>query len=591
MTSTSIAPIGARQINQNLYVGHSDLTTIQKAVDFARQDGGVFVVVIPHDYAGSDTIAGVVNGTASVILSDQRGTNAQNYIWSGTAYTAAAFTQLGRISAPSATFATLDVTETLTAAAATFATLDVTETLTADAAAFDSCSVDGSPVRTYANTPVVGTPYPPAGIGVSTGTAWATSIDPASLAYLAANNVFTGNMTINGTLTGVDAEFHTCEVNGSPVVTVATLPPPPSMVYPGAGVGVSTGTAWGTSIDPATLPRLAANNVFTGDLTANGWKLYAASFFNAAGLGSLRSYVGNIYIDAPTGNICLGRDSGTGAVFFGQNASINAAGAATLTGCNVNGSPVVTVATLPPGSMVYPGAGVGVSTGSAWGTSIDPATLAHMNVANSGNFSLDGTLSGGGFVLYTSGSASPVGGAGSLRRTGTAITLNAPGGGVYLNYDSGVNGVTFGNGAGGSVGSIDGAGNLSVNGAKAFRIPHPLDKSKDLIHACLEGPEVAVYYRGEAKCASGKASVTLPNYFEALTTKDGRTVQLTQVDDGKELALLTASRVSGGKFTIRASVKDAIVYWEVKAIRADASIEVVSPRRKELREGKQEKAA
>ena len=56
-TPTSIGPIGARQINQSLYVGHSDLTTIQSAVTAAASIGGQFVIVIPFDYAGSDTIA------------------------------------------------------------------------------------------------------------------------------------------------------------------------------------------------------------------------------------------------------------------------------------------------------------------------------------------------------------------------------------------------------------------------------------------------------------------------------------------------------------------------------------------------------
>jgi len=34
-------------------------------------------------------------------------------------------------------------------------------------------------------------------------------------------------------------------------------------------------------------------------------------------------------------------------------------------------------------------------------------------------------------------------------------------------------------------------------GSKTFVREHPLNKDKYLVHACLEGPEAGVYYRGE----------------------------------------------------------------------------------------------
>jgi len=52
-------------------------------------------------------------------------------------------------------------------------------------------------------------------------------------------------------------------IGGSPICTLATGCGT-SMVYPGAGVPVSTGTAWGTSIPAANIPLLPANNIFTG---------------------------------------------------------------------------------------------------------------------------------------------------------------------------------------------------------------------------------------------------------------------------------------------------------------------------------------
>jgi hypothetical protein len=112
-------------------------------------------------------------------------------------------------------------------------------------------------------------------------------------------------------------------------------------------------------------------------------------------------------------------------------------------------------------------------------------------------------------------------------------------------------------------------GNLSATGAKTFNIPHPLGGERRLVHACLEGPESGVYYRGEAELVDGRAIVELPDYFEALTQADGRTVQLTQVDDGGELGLFAASPVVDGKFSIRSNVSAAVVSWEVKAERRD----------------------
>ena len=144
--------------------------------------------------------------------------------------------------------------------------------------------------------------------------------------------------------------------------------------------------------------------------------------------------------------------------------------------------------------------------------------------------------------------------------------------GLYLNWDGGTGGIHFGNGNATEIGHIDATGNAFFSGtvsaaSKTFNIPHPQDATRRLIHACLEGPENGVYYRGAAELVDGRATVELPDYFEALTFPDERSVLLTQVDDGGELALLAASPVVDGKFSIRASVAAALVSWEVKAVR------------------------
>ena len=123
-------------------------------------------------------------------------------------------------------------------------------------------------------------------------------------------------------------------------------------------------------------------------------------------------------------------------------------------------------------------------------------------------------------------------------------------------------------------GTVNVFGNFTVTGMKAFEIDHPLEpREKKLVHAALEGPEAAVYYRGEARLVDGEATVELPAYFEALTREEGRTVQLTPIFEGDEsISQLASSRVHDGRFKVRALDGQNSVqafYWEVKAVRKD----------------------
>ncbi|OGB90196.1 hypothetical protein A2625_04360, partial [candidate division WOR-1 bacterium RIFCSPHIGHO2_01_FULL_53_15] len=119
---------------------------------------------------------------------------------------------------------------------------------------------------------------------------------------------------------------------------------------------------------------------------------------------------------------------------------------------------------------------------------------------------------------------------------------------------------------------------LEVNGSfaatyKNFDIPHPLDPNKRLVHSSIEGPEHAVYYRGEAALNNGEAAIILPDYFEALTRKEGRTVILTNVDGFDRLAVKTRGgrQITDGRFTVYSDNPSSAqkFNWEVKAIRAD----------------------
>ncbi|OYT63177.1 hypothetical protein B6U67_03325 [Methanosarcinales archaeon ex4484_138] len=118
-------------------------------------------------------------------------------------------------------------------------------------------------------------------------------------------------------------------------------------------------------------------------------------------------------------------------------------------------------------------------------------------------------------------------------------------------------------------------GHLYVGGTKNFLIDHPLDpEHKNLIHATLEGPEVAVFYRGEAQLSNGQVTIQLPNYFEALTRDENRTVLLTPKFEGENtpISMLATSEVKDGRFTIKTidgTNPSQKFYWEVKAVRSD----------------------
>jgi hypothetical protein len=102
-----------------------------------------------------------------------------------------------------------------------------------------------------------------------------------------------------------------------------------------------------------------------------------------------------------------------------------------------------------------------------------------------------------------------------------------------------------------------------------FTIDHPLDpQGKILNHYFIEGPEMRNIYDGEVKLdASGRATVSLPDYFDALNR--GPRIQLTGVGSSD---VYVAQEVVGNQFTIggKAGTK---VYWQVTGERKDVSAE------------------
>ena len=94
-------------------------------------------------------------------------------------------------------------------------------------------------------------------------------------------------------------------------------------------------------------------------------------------------------------------------------------------------------------------------------------------------------------------------------------------------------------------GNVSTGGDLSVGGhaswsssivatTKLFDIEHPSKDNYRLRHACLEGSEHAVYYRGRLKESN---VINLPDYWKDLVYEDSITVQLQPIGQTQNLVI------------------------------------------------------
>jgi hypothetical protein len=91
---------------------------------------------------------------------------------------------------------------------------------------------------------------------------------------------------------------------------------------------------------------------------------------------------------------------------------------------------------------------------------------------------------------------------------------------------------------------LNGVGTIEAT-IKNFRVPHPTQSDKDIVYACIEGPEAAAYVRGTARLINGRSEVALPEHF-AHAVSGGLTVQLTPLSaNSRGLAVVekTVSRL------------------------------------------------
>lgn len=111
-------------------------------------------------------------------------------------------------------------------------------------------------------------------------------------------------------------------------------------------------------------------------------------------------------------------------------------------------------------------------------------------------------------------------------------------------------------------------GNLGCSGTKPFKIVHPLDETKALVHAATESPVAGLEYWGEDVVGEdGTTVIALPDYYEALAAADWRGVFITPY--GKP-TLIAGSKIVDGKFTVTGTPGTEFS-WLAKGRRGDAA--------------------
>jgi hypothetical protein len=79
-----------------------------------------------------------------------------------------------------------------------------------------------------------------------------------------------------------------------------------------------------------------------------------------------------------------------------------------------------------------------------------------------------------------------------------------------------------------------------LSSKKNFDIPHPTKEGWRLTHACLEGPEAAVYFRGRL---TNKSIIKLPEYWKKLVDSTTITVSITPIGSHQDIIVKRVSNV------------------------------------------------
>jgi hypothetical protein len=212
----------------------------------------------------------------------------------------------------------------------------------------------------------------------------------------------------------------------------------------------------------------------------------------------------NTFIGGQSGRYTTG---GSSNVFIGANSSVN----------NQTGSNNICIGVNSNTDNVINNVLIGNSTVSSNSNNINIGHSSNITSVASLSIGSSSAISApGGLILGNSSSVSNINGivignnSAVTANNGIAIgnSLNANQSGLFVNPVR-------------SSGSLTdraliyntSTSEISYSSSKTFIIDHPIDSGKYLVHACLEGPEAGVYYRGKGEVVEGEeCKVLLPQY-------------------------------------------------------------------------------
>jgi hypothetical protein len=361
--------------------------------------------------------------------------------------------------------------------------------------------------------------------------------------------------------------------------------------FPGSGSVSSVGLS-----APASDFNVAGSPVTTSGTLAMSWKV-APTNANTANAIVKRDASGSFSAGAITANSLGSTVSAPGATLWyaGNQATtgtsygiVGATNSAVFPSAGVTGQgPGFGMVGYTSSKITSPGSGVlgwaTANTGTAQGVqgfSQSPNGIGVYGVdITSSNTGVATALGQAGIGVWGDTGSTNLGAVGVLGTADNAFagyfSNDSPSGLTTLVADATLNSAAnpfIAKGANGSC-SIDSTGSLhctgTINGsAKSFRIDHPLDpENKYLVHASVESSEMKNIYDGVVTTdAQGEATVELPDWFEALNG-DFR-YQLTVI--GQFAQAIVARKIQDQQFTIRTSVPNVEVSWQVTGVRRDA---------------------
>ncbi|HWV99751.1 MAG TPA: hypothetical protein VNZ64_08685 [Candidatus Acidoferrum sp.] len=274
--------------------------------------------------------------------------------------------------------------------------------------------------------------------------------------------------------------------------------------------------------------------------TQSGYGVYSVSLYNDAVYGVSTNQANGVTGSSNFGSGVLGTSYGFDGV-HGITQSQDHAGVAGISTAGQGG--VGVYGESKAGPAVQPGIGVWGISNAAYGVKGDGTTGV---VGNGSGIGVWAWNTAGGDGLYAA--------------------TNGPGDAIHSHSgkDQGGNYI-------GRAGYFD--GNVTVNGflnkaGGGFKIDHPqYPANKYLVHSFVESPDMKNVYDGVVTLdAKGKATVTLPAYFQALN-RDFR-YQLTPIGRPAP-GLHIAGEAANNKFKIAGGPPGAKVSWQVTGIRHD----------------------